>query len=380
MQRHIILGDRRILSLGIRQFHVLNWAGIRDKGSSSDLLNLLSIDKDIERNVNDRINTLESVHDAHVRNIQRLESKLGYIEKNIGFLMGKRDNKKLQIEELLRLPTWKVYEIVKVKCHGENVNEDEIIMLIAHMIFRNSFTVDMFSRVIMRLSYSNVKKVHEKLVNDPAGIIKGWNEGYRCRVLSGLALTARYKMLKDYDSARRIVISEFREVWIKGLIAKPNEFKGNDLKNFVNVVNGMVEYAYVVTNIVKVNDVRLVYTFWEENWNDMIINEWLEKNVDKLNEFQRFIIRAFNNPVISTNSEFKGILLDISKKLKLGIYSGDDINREKFQVYLELLINDIIEGINGDPERVGYVRDLRKEFEGFKSDEHEEELKEVFNV
>ncbi|ONH71234.1 hypothetical protein BOH78_4669 [Pichia kudriavzevii] len=187
-------------------------------------------------------------------------------------------------------------------------------------------------------------------------------------------------MLKDYDSARRIVISEFREVWIKGLIAKPNEFKGNDLKNFVNVVNGMVEYAYVVTNIVKVNDVRLVYTFWEENWNDMIINEWLEKNVDKLNEFQRFIIRAFNNPVISTNSEFKGILLDISKKLKLGIYSGDDINREKFQVYLELLINDIIEGINGDPERVGYVRDLRKEFEGFKSDEHEEELKEVFNV
>lgn len=118
MQRHIILGDRRILSLGIRQFHVLNWAEIRDKGSSSDLLNLLSIDKDIERNVNDRINTLESVHDAHVRDIQRLESKLGYIEKNIGFLMGKRDNKKLQIEELLRLPTWKVYEIVKVKCHA----------------------------------------------------------------------------------------------------------------------------------------------------------------------------------------------------------------------------------------------------------------------
>lgn len=356
---------------------------------SESILNLLSGNNNIIK----QINKLERINDEHELNILRLINKLSYIQKNIGVYNYNKDFKaknKIIANELIDMPIDKVTELVRNLTNGSNIKnsthfeiENQLIILLSHLVFRNSLTCDLFSRIVTKLQLINLKKIHYALITDPNGFIKDWNNE-RSRIICGLSLAARYKMLKDFTSVQIILKNEFKDIWMNTLINNISILRGNDLKNIVNVVDGLIEYGYLVTCIIKVNNGQFIYSFWENHPNDGIIKSWLEHDTQKkpagskLNKYQKFIIQLYTNPSISTVNKWKNKVLNISKKLKLSILNENQINNEKFNAFIELLLNEMNDEMTNDTGRKAYFNDIVLNFEKFKQDnnvlEHDEVL------
>lgn len=377
------------------------------KDSSSDqgdsILNILSVDhnnknvgKSIENAVQAQVKELERINLKHDRNVVRLANKLTYIQNAIGLSTeGNHSNhtnhndqstqNRILANELIDMPIDKVIELVKSLAannssryntpYNNSKVESELSILLSHLVFRNALTCDLFSKIIMKFGLFNLRKIHDKLKLDPEGFIKGWNVNSRSRIVCGLALAARYKMLKDYNNAKFILLDEFKTVWMNTLVNNIDILNGSDLKNIINVTDGLIEYGYLVVNAIKVNNGNFIYSFWENHSDDGIIKEWLENEISvkdeklaKLNKFQKFVIEAYLNPCISTNKKFKQKVLNISKKLQLSIISSEKVNRNKFFIFNELLINEIEEEEHGNEEMEAYINTLKKQFHQLRND------------
>lgn len=400
-KNHILL-QRYCKNLAMRYYsktkRLMNEPG-RTKRDGNNIFNILSVGSfedegfDIEKLVHSQLSQLEKLSIQHNKSIERLADKLEYIQHNIGLEAANtpknldNDTKveqtnKIVANELLEMSIDKVVMLTKgllnSRIPGYNkVLDSELTVIVSHLIFRNELTADLFSRVIMRMSLPNVRHLHEKLVNDPSGMIKGWstNEG-RSRLLCSLALAARYKMLKDYNSAKELIRHELVDVWLKSVKFGLNGVRKSDMKNMVNICDGLVEYGYLVANIIKTQNGNLIYAFWEKNSNDYITREWLEKEVSKMDsdneskfridEYQSFILKIFTNPAISTSVKWKQKVIGVSRKLQVGSIDSEAIKKEKFCAYVEILLNEIEEEFRNDEERIKYVEHIQEEFEKFK--------------
>lgn len=365
----------------------------RTEIDNGNVYNILSIDNteketsNVEDMVHSQLTQLERLSQQHNKNIERLASKLEYIRRNIGLetdsrlLNGDRENlsaSRIVASELLEMPIDKVVKLTKslLNIHVLDVNkrlDSELTVIVSHLIFRNELSADLFSRIIMKMSLANVRHLHEKLVTDPSGIIKGWStDGGRSRLLCGLALAARYKMLKDYNSAKEIIRHELVDIWFNSAKCGSNGIRKNDMKNMVNICDGLVEYGFLVTNIIKTQNGDLIYAFWEKHDNDYIMREWLEKEILKdedicrIDEYQKLIVKMYTNAAISTTVKWRHKVINISRKLQLGSIERNSIKKDKFCAFIELLLDEIEEEFQNDEERVEYVERLRKDYADFK--------------
>lgn len=357
----------------------------RGRGNSgvnnTSILNMLSgefnnIGKNIESAVHKQVNELERLNEHHNKNVIRLANKLAYIQDNIGLHNNDENNTRILANELIDMPVDKVIELVKdLTKHVDNKvsmnfrTEDELFILLSHLVFRNSLNADLFSRIVMKLGIFNLRQVHNKLVQDPEDFIMGWNDNGRSRIVCGLALTARYKMLKDFKSAQGMVRSEFQDIWMNALInnERLKVLNGGDIKNFINVIDGLIEYGYLVTCIIKTKNAGIVYSFWERHGNDGLIKEWLElESGDGLNKYQKFIIDMYTNASISTVNKWKLKVLNISKKLRLGIVNSEQVNKDKYFAFIELLLNEMEEEMEHDIERREYFKEIKGKFRELK--------------
>jgi hypothetical protein len=343
--------------------------------------NIKTAGKSIERAVHLQIHELERLNYEHDLNVLRLADKLSYVQKNIGlYNKGVESRNKSIASELIDMPLDKVIELVITLTNVQGTNlklETELSILLSHLVFRNSLKADLFSRIIMKFQLYNLKKIHNKLMNDPSGFILGWdNDNGRSRIVCGLALSARYKMLKDYDNAKLLLQSEFANVWMNTLINNIGILKGNDLKNLINIIDGLIEYGYLVACVIKINNGFFIYSFWENHPDDGIIKDWLENEIQKdlngttLNKYQKFIIQLYTNPCISTTEKWKMKTLNISKKLRLSILNSDQVNKDKFIAFTELLLNEMEEEMDNDIERKDYFNKIQTQFNELKSNIH----------
>lgn len=354
------------------------------QGSVLDILseNFDAKGQNIEKAVRKQVDELEKINRYHNQNVTRLANKLSYIQDNIGFHTTVNDAKRTKIfaNELIDMPLEKVIDLVKsltaAKVKYSLKMETDLTVLLSHLVFRNSLDANLFSRIIMKLGLFNLKQVHSKLASDPEDFIQGWNDGGTSRIRCGMALAARYKMLKDFGSAQNLICSEFQTVWLKTLVENARILNGSDIKNMINTVDGLIDYGYLVTCVVKTNNAQVIYSFWEAHPNDGLIKEWLEKDIRnesisslvKLNAYQKFIVDMYTNPAISTRNKWKVKVLNVSKKLRLGISEFPQIQGDRFFAFTELLLNEMEDEMDNDAERREYFGDIRTKYNALKRD------------
>ena len=356
--------------------------GVVENGQQNPVLDMLSGNinlkgQNIEKAVRKQVNELERINRCHDRNVVRLANKLSYIQENIGLRTKFSDEKRTKIiaSELIDMPIERVIEMVKTLTFAKSKSglkvETDLTVLLSHLVFRNSLDANLFSRIVMKLGLSNLKQVQNQLVCDPEDFIQGWNDNGRSRIRCGMALTARYKMLKDYKSAQNLIRSEFQTVWLKTLIENENTLNGSDIKNMINVVDGLIEYGYLVACAVRTNSFRIIYSFWEMHPNDGLIKEWLEKGVKREdysnshmspNVYQKFIFELYTNPAISTVNKWKVKVLNVSKKLRLGTLDFHHVHGDKVFAFTELLLNEMEDEMDNDVERREYFDDIKSKY------------------
>ncbi|GAV30266.1 hypothetical protein PMKS-003776 [Pichia membranifaciens] len=365
-----------------------------ENGQQNPVLDMLSGDinlngQNIEKAVRKQVNELERINRCHDQNVVRLANKLSYIQENIGLRTKFSDEKRTKIiaSELIDMPIEKVIEMVKTLTSAKSKSglkvETDLTVLLSHLVFRNSLDANLFSRIVMKLGLSNLKQVQNKLVCDPEDFIQGWNDNGRSRIRCGMALTARYKMLKDYKSAQILIRSEFQTVWLKTLIENESILNGSDIKNMINVVDGLIEYGYLVACAVRTNSFRTIYSFWEMHPNDGLIKEWLEKGVKRENYsnnhicpnvYQKFIFELYTNPAISTVNRWKVKVLNVSKKLRLGILDFHHVHEDKFFAFTELLLNEMEDEMDNDIERREYFENIKSKYGELKKELNNKEI------
>lgn len=300
-----------------------------NKGTNNNILNILNIKgQNIDNEIHLRINELEKINYKQENNIQEINERLKYIQNNIGVYKNTQEDELNR--RLINMPIGKIYEILNKK-----TNEEELMIILSHLSFRKGLTSLIFSKILMKLGINNVRKIHEKINLNANYIISDWENNIKSRIICGLALSARYKMLKDYDNVKLILKSEFNEIWIKNHLILNNI----DFQNLINITNGMIIDGYLITRIIETNNVNLIYLYWEKNSNNGIIREWLENNGNKckLNKYQEFIFNIFNECEIEIRSK----IVYLSKKFKLGLLNENQINKEKFLIFSEVMINEM---------------------------------------
>ena len=378
----------------------VNVVGKYDKNNSTEdgqpnsVLDMLSgdinlTDHNIEKVVRKQVTELERINRYHDRNVVRLANKLSYIQENIGLRTKFSDEKRTRLfaSELIDMPIEKVVEMVKTLTSAKSKSglkvETDLTVLLSHLVFRNSLDANLFSRIVVKLGIPNLKQVQNKLASDPEDFIQGWNDDGRSRVRCGMALAARYKMLKDFKSAQSLIRSEFQTVWLKTLVENEKILNGSDIKNMINVVDGLIEYGYLVTCAVRTNSFRVIYSFWEIHPNDGLIKEWLEKGVGKVdcidsdigpNVYQKFIFELYSNPAISTVNKWKVKVLNVSRKLRLGILDVHHINEDKFFAFTELLLNEMEDEMDNDVERREYFDNIKLKYSELKRELNNKEI------
>lgn len=341
----------------------------------------ISTGENIERMVHNRISKIERINLEHQQNIDILANKLVYIQNNIGIKIDINDmtlNKnRVIVSELLDMNINEVYKLVDKLCNSTKQNnksnlkiENELAIILTHLVFRNALTANIFSRIIMKFGLNNLKNTAKYFFKDPENFICDWNKNSKSRMICGLSLAARFKLLKSYDNALMIIKNEFTNVWMKTILENSKILNLADFKNLANVVNNLIEDDYLINCILNTNNEQLIYCFWEIHSNNFEINEWLEnkcKENNKLNKYQRYLIKIYTDSIISTNYKWKINVINISKNLNLCLLNAKRVNKEKFLAYNDILINEISDGINTeDLDRLQYLEELRMTYKKFK--------------
>lgn len=355
-------------------------SNIKDEYNKNSILDMLSGEfdnndgKGIERAVHKQVNELERLNEFHGQNVKRLANKLTYIQENIGIINEDINRTNVIANELIDMPIEKVINMVKNITNNRSHKlsskaEMDLIILLSHLVFRNALTADLFSRIIMKIGLFNLRKIHSKFIDDPADFIKGWNKNPRFRIVCGLSLTARYKYFQDFKSAQMLIRNEFQHVWMNTLINNPKILHNSDVKNMINTIDGLVEYGYLVTCMIRTKSFNTIYSFWENHPNDGLIKEWLENEICndiKINPYQKFIIEMYTNAGISTVTKWRAKVLDISKKLRLSILNIKQVNKSKFCAFTEMLLNEMEEEMDNDIERREYFYDIKGKYDKLK--------------
>ncbi len=344
----------------------------QSEAKNIDVLNMLAKNvgntgKNIESAVHRQISQLEKINREHQMQVRQLANKLTYIQDNLGLNIEDRKSTELMASELLNMPVDRVYQLVRDICHNRKDggrNESELMVIMSHLIFRNALNADIFSRIVMKMNLINLTKANHQLNTHPEEIICNWKDDERSRVVCGLALASRYKMLKSFHNAQNIIKNEFYDYWMMPLFQGRSVLKSSDYSNLINVAMGLVDYGYLISCVIKTHNPQFIYSFWEMNPNDGLIRDWLEQNVETLNnKYQEFIMYMFCNASVSTLPKWRVRVVNVSKKCRLSLLSEEHVNKEKFTTYVEMLITEMDEEMRGDEERVEYFSDIKDKFD-----------------
>lgn len=324
---------------------------------------ILSILADTSININeihDKVERIETLNSMHQRSMNRTTKKLDYILDHIGFDTI-TENKNL-VNDLMNMPL----NLIEGMINNKSINHDrnQLLTIMAHLIFRNILTIDTFMKIVLKLPIKDVVNIQSNLYDDPGHILYKWEIDERTRVMASIVMASKLKIIGDYERSREIISSSVLTSWMPSI--KSNKLTCSDGQNLLGLLDNMIEYNALLNVVMNTENTDFMYSFWEQHPKDTTLKESLQKLIDPAT-IKGFVINMTQNPVVATNRNYINRVIQISRGLHLSSLPEDKINKVKFTQWVELLIRELKESINKDDD--GYVdslEELEEIFEKFK--------------